>query len=185
MRITVVRDDSVVGIDGVFRVVDLSATMPEGVRAMQWIETSGYAEHDDSTQPNTPIDSIDVFQPFIDLWEAAAPPAPTSEEMIADAKARIDSGYWTELSALSASFPVGEREARAYLIDNTVSTPWLKGLSEARRINIPNLVVSIIRSADEAAAQQGAAAGKRANLMDEIDALGPNPTQEQLDAIQW
>ncbi len=70
MRVTVIRDDGVVGIDGIFRLVDLSA-LPAGIRAIQWNGSSGHVEYDEAA--NTALDNVTAFQPFIDLWTAAAP----------------------------------------------------------------------------------------------------------------
>src|SRR5437868_1041525 len=47
MRITIIRDDSVVGVDGIFRRIDLSA-MPAGIRAVQWNRVTGHIEYDDA-----------------------------------------------------------------------------------------------------------------------------------------
>lgn len=73
MRVTIIRDDSVVGVDGLFRQVDLSE-LPQGIRAVQWNGTVGHIEYDDAA--NTVLDSITEFQPFIDLWTAAEPEVP-------------------------------------------------------------------------------------------------------------
>lgn len=192
MNVTVVRDDGVVWVDGVFRSVDLS-TLPVGVRIMQWSGDSGHVEYDD--QANTVIDTIGAIQAFIDLWAAAAPVVipPTSAELIAAAQARIMDAYSSEINALTAQYPLDEisswpkqeAEARAWLLDPEADIPWLKGMSTARGINIANLVVSIIRNADALAPLYGAATGKRQRLRDQIDALGPDATEEELDVIQW
>src|SRR5690606_8715237 len=72
MHVTIIRDDSLVGIDGQFRQVDLSG-LPDGIRAVQWNGTGGHVEYDEA--PNTVLDHITGFQPFVELWEAAAPRA--------------------------------------------------------------------------------------------------------------
>jgi hypothetical protein len=95
MRVTIIRDDNVVGVDGVFRLVDLSG-MPAGIRAMQWDGTQGHREYYDGAIANTSIVSIASIQSFIDLWTAAAPsppPEPTPQELIASAHARINRAY--------------------------------------------------------------------------------------------
>ncbi|HEY6044769.1 MAG TPA: hypothetical protein VIU43_07705 [Nitrosospira sp.] len=73
MRITIIRDDSVVGVDGIFRRIDLSA-MPAGIRAVQWNGVTGHIEYDDAA--NAPLGSIADFQQFVDAWIAAAPQPP-------------------------------------------------------------------------------------------------------------
>jgi hypothetical protein len=194
MRVTVVRDDSYVGVDGVFRIVDLSS-MPAGVRAMQWDGDNGHAEFDNSAIANMPIDNISALQPYIDLWTAATPPAPpepTQGERVAAAHFRIMGDYEQAIYQMTAmyppaevaSWPKQEAEARAYVLDNEANTPWLSGASSARGINKANLSDMIIRNADALAPRYGELTGYRQVLRDQIDAL-VDPTQEQLDAIQW
>lgn len=194
MRVTIIRDDGVVGVDGVFRAVDLS-TMPQGVRVMQWNGSSGHNEFDDDAVANTKIDTIAAIQSFIDLWTAAAPVpvVPTAAERIAAAHARISTAYGTEVGLHIAGYPADEvsswpkqeREARAWLADNTALTPWIDGAAVARSLPKADLVALIIGNADALAPIHGALTGKRQLLRDQIDALGASPTQAQLDAIQW
>lgn len=195
MRVTIIRDDGVVGVNGVFRSVDLS-TMPEGVRVMQWEDTEGHSEYYDVETANTVIDTIGAIQDFIDLWTAAAPPAPpppTALERIAAAQARISVAYENKVDELIAgypqdeisSWPKQEAEARAWLADNTAETPWIDGAATARGILKADLVALIIGNADALAPLHGALTGKRQYLRDQIDALGASPTQGQLDAIVW
>lgn len=195
MRVTVLKNDGAVVVDGVLRSVDLGI-MPEGVRIIQWDENIGHVEYYDINTPNSSIDNPAEIQPYIDLWTAAAPPAPpdpTSEELIAAAYARINAAYETEVAALTAGYPASEvasweqqeTEARAWLADNNAYTPWLKGASVECGINIPNLAATIIRNADAFSPLYGAATGKKKRLRSEIDALGPTPAPEDLDAIVW
>lgn len=195
MRVAIVRDDGVVGVDDVFRHVDLSA-LPFGVRAVQWnsVTGTGHIEYDEG--PNTEITGNADFQYFIDLWTAAAPPIPpnpTPDELRAAAHARINVAYGVAVNGLTAgypdteiaSWPKQETEARAYLLDNGADTPWLKSAAAGRGIDISTLVALIIQNADMLAPLHGALTGKRQKLRDQIDALGATPTQEQLDIIQW
>ena len=62
MRVTIIRDDSVVGVEGVFRQVDLS-TLPEGIRAVQWNGGGGHIEYDQGA--NTTLYDLAAFQPFV------------------------------------------------------------------------------------------------------------------------
>jgi hypothetical protein len=195
MRVTIIRDDNVVGVDGVFRLVDLSG-MPAGIRAMQWDGTQGHREYYDGAIANTSIVSIASIQSFIDLWTAAAPsppPEPTPQELIASAHARINRAYEAAVNALTvgypdteiASWPKQEGEARAFLADNNAATPWIDGAAASRGLTKAQLVALIIGNADALAPLHGGLTGKRQSLRDAIDALGEAPTQEQLDAIQW
>lgn len=192
MRVTIVRDDSVIGIDGVFRQVDLSA-LPEGIRAVQWDGAIGHIEYDN--MPNAMIDNVAGFQPFIDLWIAAATiaPIPSPAQMKSAAHARINAAYEVAVNSLIAgypdteiaSWPKQETEARAWLADNNFPTPWIDGAAVARGIVKADFITLIIANADALAPLHGALTGKRQYLRDAIDALGDTPTQEQLDAVQW
>ena len=79
MRVTIVADDGLVGVDGVFRSVDLSALDPN-IHAVQWDGTAGHVEFKDLS-PEQQIADISVFQSLIDAWTAAAPPPPTLAEL--------------------------------------------------------------------------------------------------------
>lgn len=193
MRVTVIREDGKIGVDGVFRTVDLSGMPPE-IRAVQWDSASGHIEYDNAV--NFPLDDIAQVQPYIDMWTAAAPPPPpepSPAERKAAAHARINAAYENEVNALTAGYPQTEidswskqeSEARAYIADNDAETPWLKSASLARSINMGTLAAMIIQNADALAPLHGALTGKRQARRDAINALGENPTQAQLDAIVW
>ncbi len=114
MRITIIRDDGVVGGAGIFRPVDLSA-LPAGIRAVQWNGTSGHIKYDSAA--NTALGSITDFMPFIERWTTAAsqssvppaPPVPSSvNQMKMAAPARIDAAYQAAIDVVSADYPAGE-----------------------------------------------------------------------------
>jgi len=193
MRLIIIKDDGVVGVDGVFRAVDLS-TLGDGIRALEWIENTGHVEYYEG--PNTDLDSITDFQSFIDLWTAAAPPAPeppTPADLKAAAHARINAAYGIAVNMLTAGYPENEiaswpkqeTEARAWMIDNTAPTPWIDSAATARGMPKPDFIALVIANADALAPLHGALSGKRQYLRDQIDSLGDNPTAQQLDAIQW
>ncbi len=190
MQFTIIRDDSVVGVNGVFRKVDLSALTP-GIRAVQWDTNSGHVEYDESA--NTTLDNANDFQPFIDLWTAAAPSPPTPADLKAVAHARINAAYSASVNALTAGYPENEvaswpkqeTEARAWMLDNSAQTPWIDSATTARGMLKQDFISLVIANADALAPLHGALSGKRQYLRDQIDALGDNPTAEQLDAIQW
>lgn len=195
MRVTVIKDDGVVGVDGVFRAVDLSA-MEVGVRAIQWDGSAGHKEFTDNIQPNADINTIAAVQSFIDLWNAAAPPAPpppTASELIAFAHSRINAAYSAAVAALTSGYPQNEidswpkqeQEARAWTADNAVATPWIDSAAASRGIVKADFVALVIANADALAPLHGALTGKRQKLRDQIDALGSSPTQAQLDSIIW
>lgn len=194
MRITIVRDDNMVGVDGIFRRVDLSA-MPKGIRAVQWNGLSGHIEYDDAS--NMPLQNISDFQGFINRWEAAAPqppaPVPPAEPKTAAALNRINAAYQAAIAAMNAgypkdeieSWPKQEAEARAWLSDPSVATPWMDGAATGRGISKPQLAAKIMDRVNRFAVEHGQLTGKRQKLRDQITALGEEYSQAQLDAIQW
>jgi hypothetical protein len=193
MRVTIIRDDGVVGVDGVFRRVDLSA-LPERIRALQWNGVSGHIEYDEGA--NKALYDIAAFQPLVELWNAATPqPSPprSAQEMKAAALARVDRAYEAAVKEMTSDYPedeVGswpqqEAEARAWLTDAEASTPWIDAAAAGRGIDKATFVHKILAKASLFAPAHGQLTGKRQKLRDEIIALGNNPTQQQLDAIQW
>ncbi len=74
MRVTIIADDGKVGVDGVFRSVNLSA-LDANIHAVQWDGTVGHIEFKDRS-PNEVIDDFAAFQSFVAAWTAAAPPPP-------------------------------------------------------------------------------------------------------------
>lgn len=120
-------------------------------------------------------------------------PTPNADDLIALAHSRINQAYEAAVKALTAgypddeisSWPKQEREARAWVSDNTSPTPWIDAAAQARGIAKADLVSKIIAQADALAPLHGALTGKRQSLRDQINALGANPSQAALDAIQW
>ena len=78
-KVTIIADDGVVGVDGVFRSVDLTALDPD-IHAVQWDGAAGEIEYRDG-RPSEAMNDLASFQSFVDLWTAAAPPAPTLDEL--------------------------------------------------------------------------------------------------------
>ena len=73
MRVTVIKSDGVVCVDGVCYVgIDTSA-LSSTLHALQWYETSGEEEHIDpeTRRPtNTQITTLDAYQGVIAQWQA-------------------------------------------------------------------------------------------------------------------
>lgn len=93
MRLTIIRPDSLVSVDGRGIEVDLSE-MDESIHAVQWTGTSGHIERDG--QPNEPITSITDFGVYLGRWNARKeeidnppPHVPTQEETIQSFKDAI------------------------------------------------------------------------------------------------
>ena len=80
MRVTIIQEDGVVGVDGVFRRVDLS-DLDANIHAIQWDSEKGkgHIEYDDSLEPRLENAELRDFAPYsvyVSRWEAAAPRAP-------------------------------------------------------------------------------------------------------------
>lgn len=192
MKLTIVRDDNILGVDGVFRVINLSSLDPS-IRAVQWDGTTGHTEY--YSGPNTDLADINAFQFVIDLWTAAAPVPPviTPADRRAEAHERINTAYELAVNALTAGYPSNEiaswpkqeQEARALMADPTTPTPWLLGAATSRGISVNDFAVLVINNANALAPLHGSLTGKRQKLRDQIDALPDNAAQSEFDAIQW
>lgn len=72
-RMTIVKIDNIVVIDGEYYKVDCS-DLPENFHALMWDETKGEGEVEWTGKPkpsNTPIDSIENYKKYVDRWKAA------------------------------------------------------------------------------------------------------------------
>lgn len=77
-RVTIIREDNVVSVDGVFRPVNLG-DMDPGIHAVQWDGQAGWVEYNDGRGVET-LNSIGIFLPILDRYNLAAPaPAPTPD----------------------------------------------------------------------------------------------------------
>jgi len=68
MKLTILKNDNLIGIDGVFLPVDCSS-LEEGLRVVQFDNESGHEEWIDL--PNLQIESITPYQSLIDAWQLA------------------------------------------------------------------------------------------------------------------
>lgn len=74
-RLTIVKEDNMVGVDGEFYVVDCSS-LPANFHALQWYgnEDEPYGEVEWNGRPkppNTFIDNLNDYQNIIDAWNVA------------------------------------------------------------------------------------------------------------------
>lgn len=79
MRVTIVKDDNRVGINGLFYRVDCS-DLPSNFHAFQWYGDDGYGEEEWKGYPkpvNTIIDSLSKYQVYVDRWNQVANSNPT------------------------------------------------------------------------------------------------------------
>jgi hypothetical protein len=98
-QITIIQDDNVVGVDGVFHAVDLHE-LDANIHAIQFDTGTGvgHIEYDmtlDPRLPNEPLGEAKFeanFQRFVALWNLEnAPVVRSLDEIKADAKAQINS----------------------------------------------------------------------------------------------
>lgn len=115
MRVTIIKDDGIVGVGGVFRKIDLSSLAPE-IRAVQWDGVRGHIEYYDEDAPNYAISDISEFQGLIDLYNtppeptpAPAPSVPSHITMRQARRALLQSGYLSQVVALIDSMPEDAR----------------------------------------------------------------------------
>lgn len=87
MILTILNDDGVVGIDKVFRSVDLSALDPN-IHAVQWNGSMGTIEYKNSIAFTT-FNELDAFTTFITAWNDAAPLALTLSDWKAEKRAEF------------------------------------------------------------------------------------------------
>lgn len=102
--------------------------------------------------------------------------------------AEINEGCENTMSQITATYPQSEmltfdkqeQEARAYVLDNSVSTPLLSALAASRGIELAELVSRVITKADLFAALSGAVIGQRQAMEDLLDLAD---TIESVNAI--
>lgn len=79
MRVTIIRDNDTVNVDGVAYTVDCSK-LPADFHALQWNGTSGEIEYrmvvcahcnTRSKKPNLFINDMTPYQPYVDAWGVA------------------------------------------------------------------------------------------------------------------
>jgi hypothetical protein len=68
MRLTYIKSDKSIGIDGAFLTVD-NSSFDQEVDAIQWYDTYGEIEFVNRQERNNEIfEDIDYIQPLIDFW---------------------------------------------------------------------------------------------------------------------
>lgn len=68
MRLTVVFDDNIIGIDGTFYRVEL---IDKPYHAIQWYGTYGEIEFRNYARPNLKFYDEKIIEPYVALWEQA------------------------------------------------------------------------------------------------------------------
>lgn len=195
MKLTIIVPDSVVGIDGEFRELNLSA-LPANVRAVQWDGASGHVEFNDGT-PNETIDSIDVFSDLAAAWNALTPvpPAPpTLPELKADKNAEINT------ARLSANQTTFTHESKTFSCDqlsrsdidgingyvatrNALPAGWVGGWKAVDNSILPISDVAAWNAFYDSLIAQGQANFVHSQTLKA--ALANATTQAEIDAIVW
>ena len=67
MRLTIVTEDNIVGIDNVWCQVDCSELVEKNIRALQWY--GDFEVTESFNMENAQINSLDEFKGLIDKWE--------------------------------------------------------------------------------------------------------------------
>lgn len=75
-----------------------------------------------------------------------------------------------------------EREARAWLLDNTTSTPMLSAIATGRGIPIEDIVSKVMENVNLFETISGSILGQQQAL---LDALQDATTEEEISSIQW
>ena len=112
-KVTIVKDDNMVIVDGVGRTVDCSG-QAANLHAVQWDGSKGEIEYNDGSA-NATIDSISAYQSLIDVHTAAAPVIQTKDEFLASSASydskrqavypsmgeQLDMQYWDSVNGTS------------------------------------------------------------------------------------
>jgi hypothetical protein len=136
MKVTIIKDDGVVLVDGRAIHVDLS-DMPANIHAVQFNGTKGHVEYTDAL--NKGITSITAFQTWLDRWEAvravedAPPPALTAEQIAALQESKIKADIVSkEMASLQNGFV---RTVREFMIQFALDKAIYNGKSEAQLLD--------------------------------------------------
>lgn len=125
-------------------------------------------------------------------WGALHPAPEPEPEPLDTVKVRklgeINSAYEQAIATLTPTYPDDERltfdkqeqEARAWLADNSTSTPFVDALASGRQMDKAELVSRIIAKADAFAIASGSLTGQRQRYEDLLDAA---ETAEEVEAI--
>ena len=120
-------------------------------------------------------------------------PAPTIAELKQLKRLEINADFEKAMQQIVGSYPSNEvsswakqeSEARAYVANNSATTPLIDALAASRSVNKAELVARIIVKADLFADISGTLIGRRQGLEDDLDALPETATAEDIAAIAW
>lgn len=112
------------------------------------------------------------------IYTIKAVPEPELPELKAIKLNEINTAYQQAIATLTPTYPDDERltfdkqeqEARAWLADNSTSTPFVDALAAGRQMEKAELVSRIIAKADAFALASGSLTGQRQRYEDLLDA---------------
>lgn len=148
MRVTIIKPDNFIAINGRgTNVVDLS-TMPDGVRVLQWGDSKGEVELTEvgsitgrEYPVNQAITDISAYQPLIDAAIAVfdlednpppPPPPPTPEELLAAANAAKERALANLTVVVDGMTLKADSEARQNMADAIRAAETLRALPVGR-----------------------------------------------------
>lgn len=67
MRISIIREDNAVYVDGIVQIVDCSS-LPQEIHAIQWFGDKGWIEYVHFDKPNVNIDSFEQYSEYVEKW---------------------------------------------------------------------------------------------------------------------
>lgn len=204
--VTVVPADHLILVDGAPLYFPFDA--PADLHALQWHNGAGHLEYTNGA-PNRELLEADYpahVAPYVALWEkekarleseaAAAEAARLAEyNKPENARARkyaeINNGCQAALASLTATYPDRElltferqeREARALLAGDVADVSHITAIAQGRGISVKDLAQKVVGKAEAFALASGALIGQRQKYEDRLEALGPQATTAQIEAI--
>jgi len=128
---------------------------------------------------NTPSSYVEIVIPITNYKTSKI------QELLSYQKTEVEALLGTVATGEVESFTIQEKEARAWNVDNSVSTPFIDVLLNARSLEgetKQDLVDLIILKADAYAASYATILGKFHRLVKEVEACA---TVEEVEAIGW
>ncbi|MEH6649992.1 MAG: hypothetical protein V7707_08220 [Motiliproteus sp.] len=193
-------DDAVIKNDRVFHFPLDKLLSDPAIWAVQWYGDQGEIEYSDKAPK--PIGSLNEFVKVLAEFDRLAdaednpppPPEPTVDEAKKAKLALINAAADNEMMSMLATYPPTEvtswdkqeQEARAYLADNTATTPLLAAIAAARGLPLATLAERVVVKADLFAVQSGAIFGQRQALEDDLNVIDDtNGNLADVDAVTW
>lgn len=180
MKITIIPSDSIVGVDGLYRRVDVSDIDP-AIHAVQFdtAKAAGEIEYradalmtvtvaapteedpyavrvEQLRRQNTPITELGTLQVYVDRWTAAAPvppPQPTAAELEAARIASIKAAAYRVITGRYAEWKQRNMSARALeLVNKSIGGPLTTAEADelAALLSVWDWVKAVRQASDDA-----------------------------------